>query len=105
MEGKQKRVRYSTEFKNSSIQLWLSGRSKASVCKELGICAGSLDLWIKQAGVPPTRGTLPVQDVTTLGAEELIKVNREQAKRIRRLELEKEILEKAAAFFAAKQLP
>jgi len=104
MGSRPKGTRYTQEFKDSAVKLWLSGRSKTSVCAELEVSGSTLDDWIKKAGVD--RGSvLTGKDPNELSNQELLELSRDQAKTIKRLELEKEILEKATAFFAAKVAP
>ena len=104
MGPKPKNVRYTQEFKDNAVKLWMSGRSKVSVCAELEISVSTLDDWIKKAGAD-RGGTLAGKDPGELSSKELLELSRQQAKTIKRLELEKEILEKATAFFAAKVAP
>ncbi|MYW64406.1 transposase [Streptomyces sp. SID8379] len=86
--------RYSEEFKQDAIKLVAStGRSINSVAKELGVNTESLRKWVRAA------------ETATGGAgEPMNPAEREELKRLRKqvreLELEKEILKKAAQYFA-----
>lgn len=85
---------YTDEFKETAIRLVLSSdRSIAAVARELGVSESALGRWIqkwkKQNGKD---APLP-----TATADERLK---ELEKRNRELQLENEILKKAAAYFA-----
>ncbi|GMU63253.1 MAG: hypothetical protein AMXMBFR34_50160 [Myxococcaceae bacterium] len=86
---------FTDEFKASAVALVLKeGRSVAKVAKDLDLVPSCLGQWVEQARADAgksTRGTL-----TTEEKEELARLRREN----RELRFEREILEKAAAFFA-----
>jgi transposase len=94
---KQRRHRrsFSDEFKAGAVRLVLDeGKSLAKVAKDLDLTPSSLGLWVEQARADKgksSRGTL-----TTEEKEELSRLRKE----VRELRLEREILKKAAAFFA-----
>ena len=84
---------YSDEFKREAVKLLRSGdRSVPQLAKELGVSEGSLRNWSTQL------------DVDEGKTEGLSSPEREELKRLRRenriLAEEREILKKAAAFFA-----
>ncbi|MCW3009889.1 MAG: transposase [Solirubrobacterales bacterium] len=84
---------YSDEFKREAVKLLRSGdRGVPQLAKELGVSEGSLRSWSAQL------------DVDEGKAEGLSSGEREELKRLRRevkvLAEEREILKKAAAFFA-----
>jgi len=97
-DGKSKRRRFSAEFKAQAVARVLDeGRSVAEVARELGIYDSSLGKWVKQAKVD--RGQGPEGALTTEEKKELVALRREN----RRLREEREILEKATAFFASRK--
>jgi len=86
---------YSMEFKREAVQLLRSsGRPVPQLAKELGVSEGSLRNWAAQ------------RDVDEGKAEGLSSGEREELRRLRRenrvLAEEREILKKAAAFFASE---
>ena len=85
---------YSKEFKREAIELVrLTGKSSAQVAKDLGISDVSLRNWIKQA--ERDDGKRP-DGLSSDEREELQRLRREN----QTLRMEREILKKAAAFFA-----
>jgi transposase len=85
---------YPPEFKREAIELVrLTGKSSAQVAKDLGISDVSLRNWIKQA--ERDEGKRP-DGLSSDEREELARLRREN----QTLRMEREILKKAAAFFA-----
>lgn len=94
MERRQRR-RFTDEFKAKAVQLVeSSGRSVAAVARDLDLTPSSLQKWVKQADIDAGRG--PVGALTTEERAELSQLRKEN----RILKEEREILKKAAAFFA-----
>ncbi|MEV6107097.1 transposase [Streptomyces sp. NPDC051940] len=88
-------VRYPEEFKRDAVELVRStGRTVGSVARELGVNPESLRLWVRKAEGPAGGGDGEV--VTPSERAELKRLR----KQVRELELEKEILRKAAQYFA-----
>lgn len=84
--------RYPDEFRREAVELFRSSdRSRAEVAKSLGISDGSLATWVKQAERDELPGALDPDERAEL--ERLRKENRE-------LKMDREILRKAAAYFA-----
>jgi transposase len=85
---------YPPEFRAEAIRLaQSSGKSRAAIARELGLTTETLRLWLKQADLDAGRR----QDgLTSEEQEELRRLRREN----RILREEREILVKAAAFFA-----
>ena len=92
---KRPRRRFSDEFKAGAVRLVLvEGKSITSVARDLGVAVSGLGRWVEQGRADQgksKRGTL-----TTEEKEELSRLRKE----VRELRLEREILKKAAAFFA-----
>jgi transposase len=90
-----KSVRYTTEFKRQMVDLVRSGKSPAGLAREFEPSAWTIALWVKQAKRDAGNGD---GGLTTLEREELARLRREN----RRLKEEREILSKAAAWFATE---
>lgn len=90
-----KSVRYTPEFKRQMVDLARSGRSPASLSKEFGPTAWSISLWVRQDKRDAGKGD---GGLTTTEREELTRLRREN----RKLKEEREILSKAAAWFATE---
>ena len=90
-----KSVRYTPEFKRQMVDLIRSGRSPAALSKEFEPTAWTIALWVRQAG---RDGGKSDGGLTTPEREELARLRREN----RKLKEEREILSKAAAWFATE---
>src|SRR5579864_7668313 len=91
----RKRRSFNAEFKAEAVRLCKVGdRSVGQVAKDLDLTEGSLREWVKRADVDAGKG--PPGALTTAEREELTRLRREN----KRLQMEREILKKAAAFFA-----
>ena len=89
--GRKRRV-FNAEFKAEAVRLCKVGdRSIGQVAKDLDLLDGSLREWVKRADVDAGQG--PVGALTTAEREELARLR----KQVKRLEMEREILKKAAA--------
>jgi transposase len=93
-----KSVRYTPEFRRQMVALARSGRTPASLSREFGPTAMTIGTWIKQAGRDAGEGD---GGLTSTEREELTRLRREN----RRLKEEREILSKAAAWFATESGP
>lgn len=86
---------YPPEFRREAVQLVRSGRSVKDVAESLGCSDQSLHNWVKQEQLNRHQRD---DGVTSAEREELRRLRRENA----RLKQEREILERAAVFFAAE---
>lgn len=92
--SRRPRRRFTDDFKQQAVRLVLDeGRSVTAVARELDLTASALGFWVKQAQTDRTKGRT---GLTTAEREELTRLRREN----RILQEEREILKKAAAFFA-----
>ena len=85
--------RYTPEFRRQMVELFRSGRSFNELANEFGCTSWSIRQWVKQAERDGGRGD---GGLTTAEREELTRLRREN----RKLLQEREILSKAAAWFA-----
>lgn len=91
------RRKFTREFKVSAVQLVNhQGYTVAAAAKSLGIDPASLRDWVTKLG--SDAGTAPVGDGAVQA--ELRRLRKENA----RLVMERDILKKAAAFFAKEQM-
>jgi transposase len=95
MVPRKRKRRFSPEFKTEAVKLVLDeGRPVSAVARELDVSLSSLAEWVQQARVD--RGKGKPGELTTAEKQELTQLRRE----VRQLRMEREILKKAAAFFA-----
>jgi transposase-like protein len=91
----RKRRSFNTEFKAEAVRLCKVGdRTIRQVAKDLDLTETALREWVKRADIDAGKG--PAGALTTAEREELARLR----KQVKRLEMEREILKKAAAFFA-----
>jgi transposase len=93
--AKRKRRAFTKEFKAQTVRLVRdSGKSIGVLARELDLGETVLRTWVRQAEVDAGRGRPGA--LTTDEREEFTRLRRE----VRTLRMEREILKKAAAFFA-----
>ena len=90
-----KKTKYTKAFKAEAVKLVKEqGYSQAEACESLGVRNNNMSRWIAESQEPDAK---PVGKAKlTTEQEELGKLRQE----IKRLKMEREILKKAAAFFA-----
>ena len=90
-------VPHPPEFRRRAVELAREGsRSVSQVAKELGISDSGLRKWVSQAEIDEGNK----QGLTTADREELSKLRREN----RVLRMERDLLSRAAAFFAQENV-
>ena len=93
--AKRKRRKFTAQFKAEAVRLCQVGdRSVGQVARDLDLTETALREWVKLAEVDAGKG--PPGALTSAEREELTRLRREN----KRLQMEREILKKAAAFFA-----
>jgi transposase-like protein len=94
-ETKQARRTHTREFKADTVALVRTGgRRVAQVARDLGLADSLVRSWVRQADVDAGQG--PAGALTTPEKEELSQLRRE----VKVLRMEREILKRAATFFA-----
>ena len=94
-KSRRKRRWFSAEFKAEAVRLVLDeGKSVATVARDLDLTPSGLGEWVERARAD--RGKSDRGTLTTEEREELAKLRKEN----RELRMDREILKKAAAFFA-----
>ena len=95
--ARRNRRKYTAEQKADAVRLVREIGNVAKVARDLDLTESSLRNWVKQADIDEGRG----------GDGALTADEREELRRLRRenrtLEMEREFLKKAAAFFAKEQ--
>jgi len=95
MAAKKKRRHFTPEYKAEVVALFRkSGKTAGEVSRDLDLTETSVRAWIRQAEIDEGKG--PPGALTTAEREELVRLRREN----RVLHMEREILKRAATFFA-----
>ncbi len=93
--AKRKRRAFTKEYKAEVVELIRkSGKSVGAVARELDLTETAVRRWVQQAEIDSGEG--PGDALTSAEREELAALR----KRVKTLEMEREILKKATAFFA-----
>jgi transposase len=92
---RRKRRSFTLEYKAEAVrQVREGGKSLPEVAKELDLTESALRNWVRE--VEGDEGKEPAGALTTAEREELVRLRKE----VRHLEMERDFLKKAAAFFA-----
>mgnify|MGYP000993705890 FL=1 len=92
MELKNKRKKFSKDFKDSAVRLVDGGKSAAQVARELDLPVWQVQNWVRES-----------KKTTVNGDTALVEENKRLKKELARLQEEAEILKKAAKYFAQLQ--
>ena len=93
---------YTKQFKQQAMRLVTEqGYEPTRAARELGMPFSTLLLWLKKAGwkKPDPDGAIVSQDPAVLQAQV-----KELRRQVKRLEMEKDILKKATAYFAGQNV-
>lgn len=94
MAKRKKRV-FTSEFKADAVRLCQAGdRTITQVAKDLDLTESALRAWVARAKVDAR--PLPSDAITSVEREELLQLRKD----VKRLQMERDILKKAATFFA-----
>ncbi len=92
--GGRTRPPYPPEFREEALRLLRSGRQPEELGKEIGVTGQTLRNWLNQGEIDAGRR----EGLSSGEREELLRLRKEN----HRLRQERDILKKAAAFFAAE---
>jgi transposase len=90
---KESRRKYDADFKNEVLKMVESGRTVPEVAQSLGIGSNLIYYWVKQA--KKSNSTQKVKPALVFDEEKLA-----LQKRVKELEMEREILKKALGIFS-----
>lgn len=98
----KKRRQFTDEFKAEVVALCRAGdRSCAQVARDLGLVESVVNRWVQKAnGGKAASKTASEGELSASERDELLRLRKE----VSRLKMEREILKKAAAFFASENL-
>ena len=90
---------YTRQFKEQAVKLVIEGQRPSRTARELGMPHSTLMVWLRKAGwrKPKPEGAVISEDPAVLKAQV-----RELQRRLKRAEMEKDILKKATAYFASR---
>ena len=92
---KRPRRKFTDEFKEQMVKLYLNGKSKSEIIKEYDLTPSSLNRWIDQH---QNSGSFKSKDNLSDSEKELIELR----KRLKQLEMENDILKQAALIMGRK---
>jgi transposase len=96
-KGRRPRRQFDEEFRAQAVRLVLDdGKTVGAVARDLDLTPSALGAWVDRARADRTKGRT---GLTTAEREELARLRKEN----RELRTERDILKKAAAFFAKHQ--
>ena len=89
---------YPAEFRQQIVELARTGRTPAELAREFGVTAQTIANWIGADGRDARRGKTAADALSNAEREELVRLRRQ----LRQVQMERDILAKATAWFAAK---
>ena len=89
---------YPAEFRQQIVELYRVGRSPKELSREFGCSTQTIVNWVGQAAIDEGKPLPGKQGLTTAEREELARLRRQ----VRQLQMERDILAKATAWFAGK---
>ena len=95
---KATRARYTLEFKEEAVRLVTGGERPATVTRNLGLSEQTPHNWVKATGKGGLEG--PTPPVVSADQMEISRLKAE----LSRVKMERDILKKAAAYFAKESL-
>jgi transposase len=96
--GKSK-APYPAEFRAQVVELHRNGKTASALSRQFGCSGQTIANWVAQAAVDAGRPLPGREGLTTVEREELARLRREN----RQLKMERDILEKATVWFAARK--
>jgi transposase len=98
------RKRYTKPFKDEACRLVTDQKQEvAAAARGLGVAEQTLRYWLVQRGWSPDRGQVELPEGAQDDPRWLKARVRDLEERLRRAEMEREVLKKATAFFASQQ--
>lgn len=94
----QRSTPYPAAFREQMIELVRAGKSARELSKEFGCCTKTIMKWVAQASIDQSAKTSSKPGLSTVEKEELNRLRRQ----VRQLQMERDILAKATAWFAVK---
>jgi transposase len=92
------RAPYPAEFRQQIIELARAGRTPSELAREFECTAQTITNWVAQASIDGGRSPPGKDTLTSAEREELRRLRRQ----LRQVQMERDILAKATAWFAAK---
>ena len=89
---------YPAEFRQQMVELVRAGRTPAELSREFGCSAQTIVNWTAQVAIDAGKPLPGKNGLTTAEREELTRLRRQ----VRQLQMERDILAKATAWFAGK---
>jgi transposase len=89
---------YPAEFRQQMIELARAGKSPAQLSKEFGVTAQTVSNWVAQAARDAGKPLPGKEGLSSVERQELVQLRRQ----LRQVQTERDILAKAAAWFAHK---